>query len=140
MREALPRIAIVVTAAEANKGSYYDTTIEGPSGSGFLIRIDESVPAAASTVDGAAAPVIATLRREPGNQEISLGHINFQGWDAIRWEFEVPEHGLLLHKVDLFFIDGNGNGWGLLTQAPASVYSQVATPYDELRASFTETR
>jgi S1-C subfamily serine protease len=129
----------LVTAAEEDKGGYYDTTIEGPTNSAFLIRVDESVPAAASSVDGASAPVINTLRREAGYREISLDHENFQGWDALRWEFEVPENGVLLHKVDLFFIDGSGNGWAILTQAPASVYSSVATAYDQLRASFTDT-
>jgi hypothetical protein len=39
-------------------------------------------------------------------------------------ELEVDENGQRLHKVDEFFIDSNGRGWGLLIQAPLADWAQ----------------
>jgi len=124
-----------VTAAEQNKGSYYDTTIQAGD---YLIRIDES-PQGSATVDQAAAPVLKALRAQQGYVEISVDHTTFQGYAAIRWEFEVPEHGVLLHKVDWFFTDEQGRDWGLLTQAPAGQWSQVSDAFAAITSSFAET-
>jgi S1-C subfamily serine protease len=126
-----------VIAAEVNKGTYLDTTIQGPSN--FLVRVDENPTGGSGTVDAAAAPVLNGLRQSNGYTEISLQHTTFEGYAALRWEFEIPESGVLLHKVDLFFIDGSGQEWAILTQAPASVYNGVSNAFDALRNSFVDT-
>ena len=124
-----------VASAEASKGGYLDTTIQGPAG--YLVRIDETPNGSSGTVEAAAGPVLAALRRQVGYREIALGHTTFYGYDALRWEFEVPEHGVLLHKVDLFFISGSGSEWAILTQAPAADYAGVVGAFDALRSSLT---
>ena len=128
--------SFTITAAEKNEGSYYDTTIQDGN---YLIRIDENPNGSGGTVDDAAAPVLKQLRGESGYQEISLTHVSFNGYDALRWEFEVPEHGVLLHKIDTFFVGNRGGDWAILTQAPASQWDQVASAFDSMASSFSET-
>ena len=123
-----------VTAAERNMGSYYDTTIRDGD---YLIRIDET-PTGTNNPDQSAAPVINQLRREAGYREIALDHITFNGHNALRWEFEVPESGVLLHKVDIFFTGNRGSDWGLLVQAPATDWNRVAPALNILQSSFQE--
>jgi len=49
----------------------------------------------------------------------------------------VPEHGVLLHKIDLFFIDRNtGSEWAILTQAPDTKWNSVAAAYELVRQTF----
>jgi hypothetical protein len=127
--------SFAITAAEENKGTYYDTTIQDGN---YLIRIDENPNGSGGTVDDAAAPVLKQLRGESGYQEISLTHVSFNGYGALRWEFEVPEHGVLLHKIDTFFIGNRGGDWAILTQAPASQWDQVASAFDSMASSFSE--
>jgi len=127
----------VVTAAEVNKGTYYDTTIEN---GGYLIRIDENPGGATGKIDADSAAVINGLRREAGYQQVSLGHTIFQGHDALRWEFEVPENGVLLHKIDLFFVGDTGSEWGVLTQAPADQWSAAEAAFAAIDNTFRETR
>jgi hypothetical protein len=56
------------------------------------------------------------------------------------WEFLVIERGVLLHKVDLFFIDPTtGSEWAILTQAPADQWTQDSSAFDTLRATFQAT-
>jgi hypothetical protein len=123
-----------ITAAEVNKGSYYDTTIEDGD---YLIRIDEN-PTGLNDPDASAAPVLKQLRSESGYRELSVEHVTFEGQDALRWEFEVPEAGVLLHKVDIFFTGTRGSDWGVLVQAPASQWSSVANALTLLQSSFQE--
>ena len=125
-----------VTAAEVNKGTYYDTTIQDGD---YLLRIDENPNGSGGNVDAAAAPVLRQLRSEPGYREISLSHVNFDGYNALRWEFEVPEHGVLLHKIDTLFTGNRGGDWGILEQAPASDWDQVSGAFDAMATSFSET-
>ena len=40
--------------------------------------------------------------------------------DALYWEFEVEEQGVLLHKIDIFFIDDSNQGWAALVQSPST--------------------
>ena len=34
------------------------------------------------------------------------------------------EHGILLHKVDTWFVDADGHGWGVLIQSPEALWGQ----------------
>jgi hypothetical protein len=129
--------AWVVTSAEVNKGSYYDTTIQPPGDKTLLLRVDETPSAAASTLEEAAAPVLSALRRNSSYTELKLSHTSFQGEDALWWEFLIVERGVLLHKVDIFFIDPTtGSEWAILTQAPADTWTQDASAFDSLRNTF----
>lgn len=101
------------------------------------VRICQLQERAASVVDEVAAE--HRLRGEAGYREISLSHVTFNGYNALRWEFEVPEHGVLLHKIDTFFTGNRGGDWGILEQAPASQWGQVSSSFDAMAASFSET-
>jgi hypothetical protein len=57
---------------------------------------------------------------------------------VLQWEFEVPEHGVLLHKIDVFFIDDAGSEWGVLTQAHAAQWAAVSDGFAAVRDSFTD--
>jgi S1-C subfamily serine protease len=132
--------AWIVSAAEVNKGSYYDTTISPPGDRTLLLRVDENPTGGSSSLEAAAAPVIASLRKDPSYTELDLSHTSYQGGDALLWEFLVIERGVLLHKVDLFFIDPTtGSEWAILTQAPADQWTQDSSAFDTLRATFQAT-
>jgi hypothetical protein len=114
-----------VLSAEVNKGSYIDTTISDPSEPSWLLRIDESPGHNSPTPEYAAAPVLKMLRSAPGYRQLDLSDVLFLHRPALRWEFVVEQGGVLLHKVDIFFTDANGNDWGVLFQAPASEWANA---------------
>jgi serine/threonine protein kinase len=129
----------VIEAAETNHGSYLDTTIVSPDNPKLLLRIDESPTGGSGGVDAAAAPVIASLRHQHGYRQLLLSHVSFQGGDALEWEFVVLEGGILLHKIDLFFVGPSGSEWAILTQAPAALWPKFATGLDAQRQTFDAT-
>jgi hypothetical protein len=55
--------------------------------------------------------------------------------DALRWEFLVAERGVLLRKVDTFFVDNSGRGIAMLVQAPAAGYQYWAPVFAQVRDS-----
>lgn len=112
-----------VENAETNHGSYYDTTITAKDDSRWLVRVDEGPGRASPTPEAAAAPVIAGLRKQAGYTELDMSRITFAGYPALRWEFTVPEGGVLLHKVDIFLTDARGNDWAVLGQTPDSQWA-----------------
>jgi hypothetical protein len=108
--------------AEVNKGSYTDTTITDPANDRLLLRVDVN-PTAPGSVDSNAAPVVADLRRQPGYEQLSYRHTTYLGYPAVYWEFLVTENGVRLHKVDIFFVDQYGQGFGVLAQAPVALWN-----------------
>ena len=69
--------------------------------------------------------MLKQLRAERTYREISVTNVYFLHQPALRWEFLTQEHGVLLHKVDIFFVDGRANDWAVLFQAPASEWAQA---------------
>lgn len=120
----------------AEPGGNIDNTFAPSAGGGLLIRVDENPNPPTTSLRASAAPVIAQLRREPGYLEIGLDNSTIDGVRALRWEFEVDENGQLLHKVDEFFVDTNGHGWGLLYQSPEERWSQDAAALQSYANSF----
>lgn len=116
----------VVRNAEKNEGTYVDTTILNPSNPAWLLRIDTGFGHNSPSPAYAAAPVIKQLRGEHGYHKISLKHVTFLGYAALRWEFTIPEGGRKVRKVDIFFTDASGNDWGILFQAPATQWATAA--------------
>jgi hypothetical protein len=123
-----------VEAADQWKGSYYDTTIRSQVDPGLMLRVDIS-PNAPPSLDAAARPVVRALERQSGYQLIAYEPFLFKGHDAIYWEFLVLEDGRLLRKVDVFFFDSYGRGYGLLTQAPADQWDAWSNRMAQLRDS-----
>lgn len=116
-----------VQDAEQSKGSYLDTTIVSPDDPDILIRVDVTPGASSPDPETAAAPVVAALRRERGYQELGYSLFTFEGYNALYWEFLVPEGGVLLHKEEVVFTSNNGDDFGVLVQAPASVYGAYSS-------------
>lgn len=52
----------------------------------------------------------------------------------------MPEHGVLLHKVDMFFIGDTGAEWGLLSQAPAVQWNTASAAFAAIDDTFGETK
>ncbi len=126
----------MVTADELQKSDYIDTTIQAPNDPHLLLRIDVKQSAPSDVLAGA-MPVVNTLRREVGYKELALERTTFNGYDAVYWEFLVSENGVLLHKVDVFFINDYGEGVALLTQAPAALWNSAASAFAAIRASYS---
>src|SRR5262249_51201296 len=106
-------------AADEDKGSYYDTTFRDATNSDIVFGIDVTRDVGTSDPYALAQPVVATLKRQAGYRLLDYSPVRLRGRDALRWEFLVREGDLLLRKVDIFFADGQSNGFGVLTQAPA---------------------
>ncbi len=125
-----------VVANETRIGSYYDTTIRDPRDASKMLRIDV-VPQATTDALTNARQVESALSSQPGYREIAFTPTSFNGYDAIRWEFLVDEHGVLLHKVDVMFMDNLGDDIAVLTQAPAPTYEYWKRSFSRLRLSLT---
>lgn len=118
------------------EGKNLDSTFADHTGE-LVLRVDENPDASGLTPDTSAAPVIAGLRRQSTYVEIGLSHETFAGFDALRWEFEDTENRVPLHKVDEFFVDPTtGHGWGILIQAPQSLWPQDAEPLGSYAQTF----
>jgi Trypsin-like peptidase domain len=126
-----------IESDEAQKGGYTDTTIRDPSDSRRLLRIDVSDKPPPSDALAAAMLVVNSLRRQSGYQELALTRTTFNGYDAAYWEFVVPERGVPVHKVDLFFINEYGEGVAILTQTPATQWQGAAAAFKAVRDSYT---
>jgi hypothetical protein len=125
-----------VDTAEVSKGSYLDTTIRDRSDPSIYLRVDVT-PNAPPTLDANANPVVNALRRQTGYRELAYRRTTFDGYDAIYWEFVSHESGIDLHKIDVFFISGAGSGFGVLTQAPVSKWTQWVPAFTAIRSSLT---
>lgn len=126
-----------IETAEKDVGSYLDTTIRDPDDPlHTFLRVDVSPQVNVSDPEAAAAPVIAALEDQPGYELVDYYRFDFGGYDALWWEFRVQEKGALVHKVDIFFIDDAGAGFGFLTQASESIYYDWLPVFDGIRASF----
>jgi hypothetical protein len=103
-----------------------DNTFQPPGAGGVLIRVDEN-PVDNESPAASAAPEIAALEKDPTYIPVSQTHESFDGVPAFRWEFEVTEDGIPLHKVDTFFNDAYGHGWAVLFQSPAAEWGEYGS-------------
>src|SRR5205823_664300 len=111
-----------------------DTTIRDPDDPSVMLRVDVS-PHAPASLEANAAPVLSALRRQAGYRELALRPTTFAGFDALFWEFLDVESGVQMHKIDVFFVDQAGRGFGVLTQAPASQWPAWAATFAAARSS-----
>jgi hypothetical protein len=125
----------LVETSETSRGSYLDTTVRSTRDPNKMLRVDVAPDAPYADPEVNAREVESAVAREPGYREISFGRTTFNGYDAIRWEFLVPEHGVLLRKVDVMFVDNVGDGVAVLTQSAASVYRFWTGSFARIRAS-----
>ncbi len=123
-----------VTAGEQSHGSYLDTTIVDSTDSSALVRVD-TTPNAAGTVLSHAEQVEAALASQPGYTRLAWHATRISGYPGWYWEFAVDEGGVELHKVDVFFNDAGGNGFAMLTQAPASQWTGFEQLFTALRGA-----
>jgi hypothetical protein len=126
-----PRGWTVSTSASA---AFDDTTIRSPDRA-RLIRVDVQQNAPSSDPGELAAPVEKVLEPQPGYRLLGWSPTTFAGYDALRWEFLVAEHGVLLRKVDTFFVDNSGRGIAILVQAPAAGYQYWGPVFAQVRDS-----
>lgn len=126
----------MVEASEVDHGSYIDTTIRSPDGPRYLLRIDETPGVGHPDLYESGRRVIENLRGQRGYREIDLSYTSFKGVNALHWEFNVAEQGVLLHKEDLFFVTDAGDEFAILTQAPESLYAEARAAFDAIRDSF----
>jgi len=122
----------IVRSAEADKGTYLDTTIASPGDSSTLIRVDVSPGVDSQDPEAAAAPVVAQLRREARYRLLDYRLFTFEGYNALHWEFLVSEGGVLMHKEEVVFTSASGDDFGVLVQAPASEYSALASFFTQV--------
>jgi hypothetical protein len=125
-----------VDAAEARVSYGFDTTIRDPSSPTRYVRVDYTPNAGVSGVDEAANVQRTNHSRVAGYREIDYRPISIAGYRAIRWEFEEPQSGELVHKVDVFLVDSRGTGIAILTQAPSSSYESWRSTFERVYRSF----
>lgn len=123
------------TREQFTNGTYYDTSVRGPGS--LLLRVDMT-PGAPPDLYEASSAVVNALRRQSGYRELAYHPSTIAGYPALRWEFEVPEHGITVRKTDVFFTDRNGNGFAVLTQAPAGDWSDWAGTFAGMRSSLVD--
>jgi S1-C subfamily serine protease len=126
-----------VKAAEVQKPYGSDTTMVSPDDSSLQLTVDITPGVSSSDPMALAQPVVDALRRQSGYSELDLALETFNGYDAVHWEFEVREHGQLLHKENQLFVDSSGDGVAILTQAAAGEYGSLADSFAQLRSSFS---
>jgi S1-C subfamily serine protease len=122
-----------VTADEHDVGTYTDTVIENPADPLGLVRVDVS-PGSPSTLRSS-EKIEAALEPQPGYQRLAWRATTIDGQSALYWEFLVSENGVLLHKVDIFSTCPSGNGFAILTQAPADEWQQYAALFGAVRGT-----
>jgi hypothetical protein len=125
-----------VETSEKARGGYLDTTIRSGRDPNKMLRIDVAPDAGLFDAAGNAQELESSLAAQPGYRRLGFTTTTFQGYDAIRWEFVVRENGVLLHKVDIFFSDGVGDSFAVLTQAPTASYRYWAGLYANVQDSF----
>jgi hypothetical protein len=124
-----------VEAAEAQKSGYFDTTIRDATEPNVYLRVDVDPSVPTTDPVEASAPVVRFLSTQPGYRALAYERTTFAGYDALYWEYLVREHGVLLHKVDVFFVDSYGEGFAVLTQSTASQWNAWVTTFETLRNS-----
>jgi hypothetical protein len=124
-----------IATAEAPIRTYLDTTILHPDTPWAYVRVDVT-PRRGGTPAAHAASVERHLARQDGYRRVGLATAKLAGLPAVRWEFQVRERGVLLHKVDVFLTDRRGNRIAVLTQAPASAYERHEALFARVRSSF----
>ena len=125
---------------DAEKATSYgtDTTFVSRADATTLLRVDVTPHTSASTPQSAAAPVIAALEPQSGYKQLDMSPETFDGFPALHWEFLVRESGVLLHKEDVSFIDTDSDtAVGVLTQAPATEYPDLADSFAQLRSTLS---
>jgi len=122
------------TISGSSSSGYRDTTIRSSDGL-RLIRVDISDSAPSSDPEVLAAPVEKGLEGQAGYRLISWATTTYGAYDALRWEFVVAENGVLLRKIDAFFVDDAGAGVAVLVQAPAAGYQFWAPVFAAVRSS-----
>jgi hypothetical protein len=130
-----------VESSEASKGGYVDTTIRSLTNPSVMLRVDVTPPSggAASDASSSANVVERALSSQPGYQELRFASTTFGGYSAVDWEFVVREQNVLLHKRDTFFNDDTGDVVAVLTQAPASQFTQWRYAFAHVRQSLLVT-
>lgn len=124
-----------VETAEASRGSYLDTTIRNSANPQVMLRVDVAPGGGKGDLVSSARQLELQLRSQPGYRRLGFRRITFQGYAALRWEFEVSERGTLLRKVDVFFDTEAGDSVAILTQAPASTYTLWRRLFEQVRKS-----
>ncbi len=119
--------------------NYRDTTIKRDiTDPHYVVRVDV-LPGGdpQTTVD----QVVTDLRRKPGFREVSRRSGPFATpsgtFDAVTLEFLLnhPDSGIPMRTVDVFFRDGRGRSFAVLTRAPESDYSAYAAIFARVRSS-----
>jgi hypothetical protein len=122
-----------VEASELSKGTYLDTTIRSPEDPSLMIRVDVLPDPDERDPLAFARQVEVRLKPQPGYQRIELERTDFHSYPAASWEFQVEEKGVLLHKLDIFFVSEYGDVFAVLTQAPAERYDQWSSTFESVR-------
>jgi S1-C subfamily serine protease len=124
-----------VQAAERNLGSYTDTIIADPTEPLRLVRVD--ITDGRPSTEASSEQIEAALENQPDYRRLAWRPTTIDGQAGLYWEFVVNENGVLLHKVDIFSTSPSGDGFAILTQAPAGEWSAESALFQAVRGSLT---
>lgn len=125
-----------IVTDDVDKGTYFDTTFRSPDISLRFIRVDRTPDAGRFTLGEQLAQARSGFINRPDYKELRVENINFRGYPAVIWAFEVDRDGGRVRVEDVFFADNTGTGWAVLTQAPADEYANVADEFAQIRETF----
>ena len=116
-----------IETAEVDKGAYTDTTIRSAADAATLLRIDMSPDTREADPEVIAAPNVRSMSRQNRYRAIGFDTVTVAGFPAVRWEFVVREHGVLLHKLIWYFATDAQVGVALMAQAPATRWGKESS-------------
>jgi hypothetical protein len=125
-----------VVTSEESKSDYLDTTIQSDTDLNVILRVDVSPQSGETDPLTAADTVRSYLVSQPRYREFAFDRVAYQG-DGAAWAFEVEQQGVLLRKLDTFFISADGDSFAILVQAPASNYRRWTRIFRHIRSSLT---
>ncbi|HVF53085.1 MAG TPA: serine/threonine-protein kinase [Actinomycetota bacterium] len=116
-------------------GDSSSTRFEDPSTSTYLL-VDWQSPPGDDAVASAEAQEESFADSHDGYERVAMDGTEYQGMEAVHWEYVYEDGGALLHAINLQFIDGEDYGFALNFQAAEEDWETVLPLFDVFKESF----
>jgi len=100
------------------------------------VRYEVSASGAEEDPMSLAAAARRRAARRPGYREIELRRADYNGQDAVRWQYLSSEEDGRSRAIAVFFISKAGNGYAIVERAPVEKFAELIGTFQYLRNSF----
>jgi hypothetical protein len=100
------------------------------------VRYEVSASGAEEDPMSLAAAARRRAARRPGYREIELRRTDYNGQDAVRWQYLSSEEDGRSRAIAVFFISKAGNGYAIVERAPVEKFAELIGTFQYLRNSF----